>query len=154
MAATLPTYYDVLRVDRSATPDHIRRSYRKLAQRYHPDKMPGNANASRAMAAINTAYGVLSDAQQRAEHDRWIRQSESRPAPLRATVTPQSKWSAAWPWYLLFATMAFALLTIMCAAYFTLVPPRPVVSPAQYKEAVKAPAAPAMPSTPLRATSA
>lgn len=149
MAATLPTYYDVLRVDRAATPEGIRRAYRKLAQQYHPDKLPGNANASRAMAAINAAYDVLSDAHQRAEHDRWIRQSESRPAPLRK-VEPQSKWSAAWPWYLLFATMAFAVLTIMTAAWLTLRPARQAPSPAQYREAVRTPA-PAPSATP-RAT--
>lgn len=108
MAQQLATYYDVLRVDRTATPDGIRRAYRRLAQQYHPDKMPGNANAGRAMAAVNKAYEVLSDAQQRAEHDRWIRQSQSRPAPLEP-VKQQTKWQRSWPWYLLFATIAFTL---------------------------------------------
>ena len=49
MAQQLATYYDVLRVDRTASPDGIRRAYRKLAQQYHPDKMPGNAKAGRAI---------------------------------------------------------------------------------------------------------
>jgi curved DNA-binding protein CbpA len=110
--AGLATYYDVLRVDRNATPDGIRRAYRRLAQQYHPDKLPGNANAGRAMAAINTAYDVLSDAEQRARHDHWIRKAETRPAPL-APVQQQSKWSRVWPWWLLFATIAFALLAVL-----------------------------------------
>jgi hypothetical protein len=121
MAEPLATYYDVLRVDRGATPDHIRRAYRKLAQQYHPDKMPGNANASRAMAAINAAYQVLSDEDQRAQHDRWIRQAEKPPA-RGVTAAPQSKWSTVWPWYLLFATIAFAVTTVITAACLTLMP--------------------------------
>jgi hypothetical protein len=137
-----PTYYDVLQVERTATPDRIRAAYRKLAQKYHPDKMPGNANAPRAMAAINAAYQVLSDAQQRAEHDRWIHRAESAPAPL-APVRPEPPtfWAFAhpatsWPWYLLFATMAFALGTIGTAVYLTAMPAR-VATPA----AAAAPAA-------------
>jgi DnaJ-class molecular chaperone len=121
MAATTPTYYDVLRVDRRAPPDAIRRAYRRLAQQYHPDKMPGNANASRAMAAINAAYEVLSDAHQRAEHDRWIHSVESRPMPLSDAAAHRIP-EAAWPWYLLFATMAFAMATVGTAVYLTTFP--------------------------------
>ena len=119
MAATTPTYYDVLRVDRGASPDMIRRAYRRLAQQYHPDKMPGNVNASRAMAAINAAYEVLSDAHQRAEHDRWIHSIESRPMPLSPGAAVREVPEAAWPWYLLFATMAFATATVGTAVYLT-----------------------------------
>lgn len=114
MAQPMATYYDVLRVDRNATPDGIRRAYRRLAQQYHPDKMPGNANAGRAMAAINAAYEVLSDEEQRARHDQWIRKAESRPAPL-TQVQQHNKWQRAWPWYLLFVTIAFALITLLTA---------------------------------------
>src|SRR3954452_889809 len=80
MAESVPTYYDVLQVERKASPERVRAAYRKLAHKYHPDKMPGNANACRAMAAINAAYEVLSDPQRRAEHDLWIRRAE-RPTP-------------------------------------------------------------------------
>lgn len=130
-----PTYYDVLQVERHASPEHIRRAYRKMAQRYHPDKMPGNANASRAMAAINAAYEVLSDSAQRAEHDRWIDRAESAPARLAPVrEAPPSFWAFAnpvtgWPWYLLFATMTFALGTIGTAVYLTAMPAR-AASPA------------------------
>jgi curved DNA-binding protein CbpA len=139
MAETMPTYYDVLKVERDATPERVRAAYRKLAQKYHPDKMPDNANASRAMAAINAAYEVLSDGHRRAEHDLWIRRAErpsepARPAPFEP---PTDIWtflhpSTSWPWYLLFGTLLFAVGTILTAVYMTAMPARAaVVSTAQ-----------------------
>jgi hypothetical protein len=128
MAETLPTYYDVLQVERHASPDRIRMAYRRLAQKYHPDKMPGNANAVRAMAAINAAYEVLGNQQQRADHDRWITRAESRPMPLHAPPV-ETAWTffnpvTGWPWYLLFSTMLVAIGTIMTALYLTAMPAR------------------------------
>jgi hypothetical protein len=124
-----PTYYDVLQVERHAPPERVRAAYRRLAQKYHPDKMPGNANAVRAMAAINSAYAVLSDAERRAEHDLWIRRAQrpSRPAPLASDL--DSAWSffnpvTGWPWYLLFGTMLLAMGTIVTAIYLTSMPAR------------------------------
>jgi hypothetical protein len=130
MAEPLPTYYDVLQVERGASPEKVRTAYRRLAQKYHPDKMPGNANASRAMAAINAAYDVLSDPHRRAEHDTWIRRSQrpSQPAPL-APVELETAWTffnpvTGWPWYLLFGTMLVAVGTIVTAVYLTAMPAR------------------------------
>jgi hypothetical protein len=129
MAEPQPTYYDVLQVERHASPERVRAAYRKLAQKYHPDKMPGNANAARAMAAINAAYAVLSDSERRAEHDRWIRRAErpSQAAPLAPAY--ETAWSyfnpvTGWPWYLLFGTMLLALGTIVTALYLTAMPAR------------------------------
>lgn len=136
MAETMPTYYDVLQVERDATPERVRAAYRKLAQKYHPDKMPGNANAVRAMAAINAAYEVLSDAHRRAEHDLWIRRAErpAQPVPPRVRV-PDTVWaylhpSTHWPWYLLVGTLAVALGTVATALYLTAMPARAAGSPA------------------------
>ena len=153
MAERMPTYYDVLQVERDATPERVRAAYRKLAQKYHPDKMPDNANAVRAMAAINAAYEVLSDAHRRAEHDLWIRRAErsSRRAPAAPAAVPQSLWtflhpSASWPWYLLFGTTVFAIGTVGTAVYLTVMPARAATAPpAQACPAVAAqqPAAPA-----------
>lgn len=144
MAKPLPTYYDVLQVERGAPPERVRQAWRKLAQKYHPDKMPGNANASRAMAAINAAYEVLSDPHQRAEHDRWIEQVQARPARLAPApaAQPESFWAlinpvTGWPWYLLFATMAFTLGTVATAVYVTAMPARAAV-PVQLQQKVKA----------------
>jgi hypothetical protein len=136
MAAPTPTYYDVLQVERHAPPERVRAAYRRLAQKYHPDKMPGNANASRAMAAINAAYDVLSDAHRRAEHDLWIRRVERASQPRRP-VRPPAKTRAdtlhlgnSWPWYLLFGTMSVALGTIGTAVYLAAMPARTTSAPA------------------------
>ena len=136
MAASTPTYYDVLQVERNASPEHVRAAYRRLAQKYHPDKMPGNANASRAMAAINAAYEVLSDPHRRAEHDLWIRRVQ-RPARPRKPVQSGPKTllhalhlGTTWPWYLLFGTMAVALGTIGTTVYLAAMPARATVGPA------------------------
>jgi hypothetical protein len=134
MAGSMPTYYDVLQVERHASAERVRAAYRRLAHKYHPDKQPGNANAGRAMAAINAAYEVLSDAARRAEHDNWIRNAElgSRPSPPRRP--PPDLWSflhpaTSWPWYLLFGTMALAFGTIATAMYLTAMPARATAAP-------------------------
>jgi hypothetical protein len=137
MADTLPTYYDVLQVERHAKPERVRAAYRKLAQKYHPDKMPGNANAGRAMAAINAAYEVLSDAHRRAEHDLWIRRAERMTRlPPAAPSAPLDVWTylhpaTSWPWYLLFGTTVFAMGTIATALYLTVMPARAAAPAAQ-----------------------
>ena len=136
MAESMPTYYDVLQVERDATPERVRGAYRRLAQKYHPDKMPGNVNAVRAMAAINAAYEVLSDAHRRAEHDLWIRRAERTRTPVPAAPpVPRHLWTylhpaTSWPWYLLFGTTVVALGTVATALYLTVMPARTASSPA------------------------
>jgi hypothetical protein len=135
MAETMPTYYDVLQVERDASPERVRAAYRKLAQKYHPDKMPDNANAPRAMAAINAAYEVLSDTHRRAEHDLWIRRAERTGAPPPpAPAVPTDLWtflhpSTSWPWYLLFGTTLLAFGTVVTAVYLTAMPARAAIAP-------------------------
>ena len=136
MVERMPTYYDVLQVERDASPERVRAAYRKLAQKYHPDKMPGNANAVRAMAAINAAYEVLSDAHRRAEHDLWIRRAERTSRPVaEGPAVPKNLWtflhpSTSWPWYLLFGTTVFAIGTVGTALYLTIMPARAATLPA------------------------
>jgi curved DNA-binding protein CbpA len=135
MAESMPTYYDVLQVERDATPERVRAAYRKLAQKYHPDKMPDNVNAVRAMAAINAAYEVLSDAHRRAEHDLWIRRAERLSQQVRpAPAAPKDVWdylhpATSWPWYLLFGTTVVALGTVATALYLTVMPARTAAAP-------------------------
>jgi curved DNA-binding protein CbpA len=149
MAEPMPTYYDVLQVERDASPERVRGAYRRLAQKYHPDKMPGNANAPRAMAAINAAYEVLSDAHRRAEHDLWIRRAERSSAPLPPLpAAPQNLWTllhpaTSWPWYLLFGTLVFALGTVATALYLTTMPARAATVPLPQQCLATASAAPA-----------
>jgi curved DNA-binding protein len=63
-------YYKLLGVERSASEDEIKRSYRKLALKYHPDRNPGNKQAEDQFKEINEAYQVLSDPQKRARYDQ------------------------------------------------------------------------------------
>jgi len=63
-------YYKVLGVDRSASSDEIKRIYRKLALKYHPDKNPGDSQAEEHFKEINEAYEVLGDSTKRAKYDQ------------------------------------------------------------------------------------
>lgn len=92
--AKLHTHYDNLKVTRNAPAEVIRAAYKTLSQKYHPDKHPGNADAERVMALINTSYQVLSDPLERAEHDRWIAEQEavanaSEPGASRSSAVPK-----------------------------------------------------------------
>jgi curved DNA-binding protein len=63
-------YYKTLGVERSANSDAIRKAYRKLARKYHPDQNPGDKQAEERFKEINEAYQVLSDDQKRARYDQ------------------------------------------------------------------------------------
>ncbi len=75
-------YYKVLGVGRDASDAEIRKAYRKLAIKYHPDKNPGNPEkAERRFKRINEAYQTLSDADKRAEFDQFGREGCPPPRP-------------------------------------------------------------------------
>jgi len=63
-------YYKVLGVERNASQDDIRKAYRKLARKYHPDVNPGNKSAAEKFKDINEAYNVLSDPEKRQKYDQ------------------------------------------------------------------------------------
>ena len=67
---TTRDYYEVLGVVRDASADDIKRAYRRLAMKYHPDRNPGNAEAEAKFKECAEAYEVLSDAQKRQVYDR------------------------------------------------------------------------------------
>lgn len=63
-------YYDILEVQRNATPEEIKKAYRQKALKYHPDKNPGDADAEKRFKEISEAYEVLSDEKKRQIYDR------------------------------------------------------------------------------------
>lgn len=76
-------YYKILGIGKSASADDIKKAYRKLARKYHPDINPGNKTAEAKFKEINEAYEVLSDADKRRKYDtlgpNW--QEQFGPAP-------------------------------------------------------------------------
>jgi len=64
-------YYEVLGISKDAEPSAIKKAYRKLALKYHPDKNPGNKEAEESFKEVCEAYEVLSDSQKRATYDRF-----------------------------------------------------------------------------------
>ena len=64
-------YYEVLGVSKTATEDELKKAYRTLAKKYHPDMNPGDAEAEAKFKELNEAYAVLSDADKRAQYDQF-----------------------------------------------------------------------------------
>ena len=63
--------YEILEVDRNATPDELKKSYRRLARQLHPDANPGNTEAEARFKEVSQAYEILSDPDRRANYDRF-----------------------------------------------------------------------------------
>jgi molecular chaperone DnaJ len=67
--ATRPDYYKTLGVDKKATAEEIKKSYRKLARQYHPDRNPGDKQAEARFKEISQAHDVLGDPEKRKQYD-------------------------------------------------------------------------------------
>ena len=64
-------YYEVLGLKKGASDDDIKKAYRKLAMKYHPDRNPGDKVAEENFKEVNEAYSVLSDADKKSKYDRF-----------------------------------------------------------------------------------
>jgi molecular chaperone DnaJ len=69
--ASKPDYYETLGVARNASAEEIKKAYRRLAMKYHPDRNPGDKSAEEKFKALSTAYDVLSDERKRAAYDQF-----------------------------------------------------------------------------------
>src|SRR5437868_6755237 len=81
--ATTPKhdYYETLSVPRGASEDDIRKAYRKLARKYHPDLNPGDKAAEDRFKNVQEAYDILRDAKKREMYDQFGFYSENGPPP-------------------------------------------------------------------------
>ena len=64
-------YYKVLGLDKNATPDDIKKAYRKLARKHHPDLNPNDKEAHKKFQQVNEANEVLSDPEKRKKYDQY-----------------------------------------------------------------------------------
>src|SRR6476646_2285446 len=85
MAVKFRDYYEILGVARNAKEEEIKKTYRKLARKYHPDLNPNNKQAEEKFKEIQEAYEVLSDADKRKKYDQlganWKNGAEFTPPP-------------------------------------------------------------------------
>ena len=78
MAGTKEDYYQLLGVERGASSDELKKAYRRMAIKYHPDKNPGNKEAEEKFKEISEAYEVLSDPNKKAQYDQFGHAAFSR----------------------------------------------------------------------------
>ena len=64
-------YYKILGIDKSATQEEIKKAYKKLARKYHPDLNPNDSSAHKKFQEINEANEVLSDPEKRKKYDQY-----------------------------------------------------------------------------------
>ena len=94
-----PDYYNMLGISRKASPDEVKRAYRRLALRWHPDRNPGDAAAEQHFKDITSAYTCLSDAEERQRYDRLgpLYKADGRPPrPEELNEVLGTVWGNLW----------------------------------------------------------
>src|SRR5262245_20559150 len=76
-------YYSVLGVSRQASADELKKAFRKMAMKYHPDKNPGDKAAEERFKEVNEAYDVLSDPKKRQMYDQFGHAASQPGGPFR-----------------------------------------------------------------------
>ena len=71
MAESKRDYYEVLGVNKGASDDEIKKAYRQLAKKYHPDMNPGNKEAEAKFKEASEAYAILSDPDKKRQYDQF-----------------------------------------------------------------------------------
>lgn len=124
---TEPNCYELLGVMRNAPPEVIRGAYKALAQKYHPDRNPGDAEAARMMTMLNRAALTLINAERRRAYDEFLNgQAAANPAPPEtpepATAEPNpSRHAQEEPapkpvnWYSGWRVLVTAIVTVVAA---------------------------------------
>lgn len=95
MSFTSKNYYEVLGVDRNADADSIKKAYRKMAMRYHPDKNQGDKESEKMFQQVAEAYEVLSDPQEKAYYDQVGSRRSASGGHRRTTVDPRDVFRSA-----------------------------------------------------------
>ena len=75
LKTTMKDYYKILELPKDASEEQIRKAYRRLALRHHPDHNSGDSGSEERFKEIAEAYGVLIDPAKRSQYDHWLRAS-------------------------------------------------------------------------------
>jgi curved DNA-binding protein CbpA len=84
--------YQVLGVSKTASAAEIKKAYRELAFKYHPDRNPGDKSAEEKFKQISAAYAVLSDDQKRSQYDQYGNQTQGSGSPYENQDDPFAQW--------------------------------------------------------------
>ena len=92
-------YYEVLGVSKTATDAELKKAYRVLAKKYHPDSNPGDKEAEAKFKEASEAYAVLSDPDKRAKYDQFVMQHLMAAQVVRLMILIWMTYSEAWVIY-------------------------------------------------------